>query len=91
MLVPLLIERFSEDADILADFAHLQEQPSKVGPETALECVRCALWGIFYADNACIVSRSLSGLKRMMAVFVQVFGAFERPCECRFRVHRQRR
>ena len=33
-------ERFSEDVDILVDFAHLQRQPSKVGPEIALECVR---------------------------------------------------
>ena len=31
------LERFSEDADILGDFAHLQEQPSNVGPETAPE------------------------------------------------------
>ena len=32
------LEHFSEDADILADIVHLQEQPLKVGPETALEC-----------------------------------------------------
>ena len=30
------LERFSEYADILADPANIQEQPSKVGPETAL-------------------------------------------------------
>ena len=29
------LERLSEDADTLADLAHLQEQPSKVGSETA--------------------------------------------------------
>ena len=34
------LQRFSEDADILADLVHLKEQPRKVGPETALECVR---------------------------------------------------
>ena len=34
------LERFSKDAGILADRIHLQEQPSKVGPEKALECVR---------------------------------------------------
>ena len=33
------LERFGKDADILADLIYLQEQPSKVGPETALECV----------------------------------------------------
>ena len=65
-----------KDADILADLVHLREQPSKVGPETALECVRRAIWGMLYADDACIVSRSTRGLGRMMAVFVEVFGAF---------------
>ena len=42
----------------------------------ALECVRRAIWGTLYADDACIVSRSPRGLGRMMAVFVEVFGAF---------------
>ena len=69
-------ERFSKDADILADLIHLLEQPSKVRPETALECVRRAVWGMVYADDACIVSRSPRGLGRMMAVFVQVFNTF---------------
>ena len=31
---------------------------------------------MLYADDACIVSRSPRGLGRMMAVFVEVFGAF---------------
>ena len=38
-------KKFSENADILADLAHLQEQSSKAAPETALECVRRAIWG----------------------------------------------
>ena len=29
----VVIERFSEDADIHPDLGYLQEQPSKVGPE----------------------------------------------------------
>ena len=70
------LERFSKDADILADLIHLQEQPSKVGPETALEYVRRAIWGMLYADDAGIVSRSPRGLGRMMATFVEVFGTF---------------
>ena len=70
------LERFSKGAGILADLIHLQEQSSKVGPETALECVRRAIWGVLYADDACIVSRSPRGLGRMMAVFVDVFGTF---------------
>ena len=78
MLGVLLVgqERFSGDTNILADLAHLQDQPSKVGSETALERVRRAIWGNLNADNACIVSRSPRGLEQMMAVFVYVFGAF---------------
>ena len=72
----VVLERFSKDARILANLIHLQEQPSKVGPKTALECVRRAIWGMLYADDACIVSRSPRGLGRMMAVFVEVFGTF---------------
>ena len=72
----VVLERFSEDAGILADLIHLHEQSSKVGPETALEYVRRTIWGMLYADDACIVSRSPRGLGRMMAVFVEVFGAF---------------
>ena len=71
-----VLERFSKDAGILADLIHLQEQPSKVGPETALECVRRAIWGVLYADDVCIVSRSPRGLGRMMAVLAEVFGTF---------------
>ena len=69
-------QRFSENPDILADFVHLQEQPAKVGPETAIECVRRAVRGILYTDDACIVSRSPQGLERMMVTLVDVFGAF---------------
>ena len=72
----VVLEKFSKDAGILADLIHLQEQPSKVGPEMALECVRRAIWGMLYADDACIVSRSPRGLRRMTAVFVEVFGTF---------------
>ena len=50
------LERFSKDAGILEDLIHLHEQPSKVGPETALEYVQRAIWGMLCADDACIVS-----------------------------------
>ena len=72
----VVLDRFSKDAGILANLIHLQEQPSKVGPETALECDQRPIWGMLYADNAGIVSRSPRGLGRMMAVFVEVFGTF---------------
>ena len=77
LFVPFVaLESFRKDAGILDELIHLQEQPSKVGPETALECVRRAIWGVLCADDACIVSRSPRGLGRMMAVFVEVFGTF---------------
>ena len=34
--------------------------------------------GIRFADAACIVSRSPGGSERMIAVFVEVLGAFDR-------------
>ena len=34
------------------------------------------LWGMLYADDACIVSRSLQGLAKMMEVIVEVCRAF---------------
>ena len=61
----VVLEKFSKDTVTLADLIHLQEQPSKVGSETALECVRHAIWGMLYADDACIVSRSPRGLGRL--------------------------
>ena len=73
----VVLERFSKGAGILADRIHLQEQPSTVGPETPLKCVRHTIWGMLHANDACIVSRSPRGLGRMMAVFVEVFGTFD--------------
>ena len=34
------LQPLGKDVDTLADFVHLKEQPGKVVPETALECVR---------------------------------------------------
>ena len=59
------LERLSENADILAGLAHLQEEPSKVGPEMALECARRAICGILYTDDIRIVSRSPRGLESL--------------------------
>ena len=77
--IPLYsLERFSEDADILASLAYFQEQPSIFCPETApLECARSAIWGMLYTDDVCFVSRSSRrGLERMVEVLVKVFGVF---------------
>ena len=34
-----------------------------------------AVWGMLYADDTCIVSRSPQGTAKMMSVFVEVLGA----------------
>ena len=70
VMLLVTLKRFSEDAGILADLAHLQEQSSKVGRETALECARRAIWGVLYANEG-----SPRGLERMMVIFAEVRGA----------------
>ena len=47
-----------------------------MGPELAMEYVRRAVWGMLYAGDACIVSRSPQGLAKMMEVIVEVCRAF---------------
>ena len=47
-----------------------------MGPEPAMDYVRRAVWGMLYADDACIASRSPQGLAKMMEVIVEVCRAF---------------
>ena len=90
-------QRFSEDPAILAELVHLKEPSTSIGPEPAMDYVRRAVWGILYADDACIVSRSPKGLAKMVEVIVEVCRAFapcwrrkKRPRVCPHRVHRRR-
>ena len=46
-----------------------------VGNEVPMACVRKAVWGMFYADDAGIVPRSAEGRAKMMTVVVTVFEA----------------
>ena len=57
-MLHIALERFSRNADILGNLVHLDESPKGMGPETALDVVMRAVWGMLYADDACIVSRS---------------------------------
>ena len=41
-----------------------------------MDYVRRAVWGMLYADDACIVSRSPQGLAKMMEVIVEVCRVF---------------
>ena len=70
------LQRFSEEPAILAELVHLKEPSTSMGPEPAMGYVGCAVWGMLYADDACIVSRSPQGLAKMMEVIVKVCRAF---------------
>ena len=62
----VVLQRFSEEPAILAELVQLKEPSTSMGPEPAMDYVRRAVWGMLYADNACIVSRSPQGLAKMM-------------------------
>ena len=72
----VVLQRFSEEPAILAELVHLKEPSTSMGPGPAMDYVRCAVWGMLYADDACIVSRSPQGLAKMMEVIVEVCRAF---------------
>ena len=58
VVLTVVLQRFSEDTVILAELVHLKEPPTSMGPEPAMDYVRRAVWGMLYADDARIVSRS---------------------------------
>ena len=75
-VIEVVLQRFSEDDTILENLVFLDEGSGGGPDETLLDRVRRAVWGMLYADDAGIVSRSPAGLARMMAIIVEVFGAF---------------
>ena len=73
-----VVVRFSEDPDVVRDLVHLEEdlEENAAGVSSdPLACVRRAVWGMLYADDAGIVSKSAEGLAKMMTVIVTVFEA----------------
>ena len=72
----VVLQRFSEAPAILAKLMHLKEPPPSMGPEPAMDYVRRAVWGMLYADDTCIVSRSPQGLAKMVEVIVEVCRPF---------------
>ena len=64
-VLTVVLQRFSEEPAILAELVHLKEPPTSMGPEPAMDYVRRAVWGMLYADDACIVSRSPQGLAKI--------------------------
>ena len=73
--IEVILVRFSEDDTILKNLVYLEEEAG-VGGGAPLEFARRAVWGMLYADDAGVVSRSQEGLTRMMTTIVEVFGAF---------------
>ena len=72
----VVLQRFSEDPAILAKLVHLKEPSTSIGPQLVMDYIRRAVWGMLYADDACIVSRSPQGLAKIMEVIVEVCRAF---------------
>ena len=75
-VIEVVLQRFSEDDDIFENLVFLDEGSGGEPDETRLDRVRRAVWGMLYADDAGIVSRSPVGLARMVTVIVEVFGVF---------------
>ena len=70
----VVLVRFSED-DTIKDLVYLKGEAG-VGAGTPLERARRVVWGMLFADDAGVVSRSQEGLTRMMTTIVEVFGEF---------------
>ena len=70
-VLTVVLQRFSEEPAILAELVHLKEPPT-----STMDNVRRAVWGMLYADDACIVPRLLQGLAKMMEVIVEFCRAF---------------
>ena len=75
-VLTVVFQRFSEEPAILAELMRLKEPPTSMGPGPAMDYVRRAVWGMLYADEACIVSQSPQGLAKMMGIIVEVCRAF---------------
>ena len=68
----VVLQRFSKDPAILTELVNLNEPPTSMGPEPAIHYVHGAVWGMLYADDACIVLRSSQELTKMMELVVEV-------------------
>ena len=51
-VLTIVHSRFSEDTVILTELVHLKEPSTSMGPETAIDYVRRAVWDMLYADVA---------------------------------------
>ena len=75
-ILVVILQKFREDTDIITELVHLQEQPQETRTKSPIDCVRRAVWGMLYADDICIVSRSPRALAKIIEVIVHVCDAF---------------
>ena len=76
-VLTVVVDRFCEATAILAEAVCLKkEPPASMRLEPAMDYVRRAVWGMPYADEACIVSRSPQGRVEIMGLIAEVYGAF---------------
>ena len=73
-MLHIVLLRFSEDESIMSNLVHLEEDGVDWETES-MDRVQKAVWGMLYADDAGVVSKSLEGLTKMMTVIVTVFEA----------------
>ena len=72
----VVLVRFSRDDAIVRDLVQLGDAGVvRTEKQEPLACARRAVWGMLYADDAGIVSKSAEGLAKLMTVIVTVFEA----------------
>ena len=53
-VLTVVLQRFSKDTFILAELMHLNEPPTSMGPDSAMDYVRRAVWGMLNLDDVCV-------------------------------------
>ena len=74
-----VLQIFSEETVILGELVHLEEPPTSMGPEPAMDYVRRTVWSMLYLDETCIVSRSPQELAKMVEAIEEICRAFALP------------
>ena len=64
--VTVVLQRFGEDGVIFSELVYLKELPTSMAPDLAIHSVNHVMWSMLYADDACIVLRSMQGLAQMV-------------------------
>ena len=79
----VVLQKFSEDEDILAELVHLQEQPRETRPEPPIDCVRRAVWACctlmtlaLYRDHR----EHSQKLWRLLSTYATRFACRRRTC-----------